>query len=175
MTQRIRDDVERHAQGVGGFEALAVEFLSLLMERFAHGLLDLGGRGQPVIRLRIESRCPLGWGRCGLPLANEPVVRLRFDPRCQRQNLPHLLRTSATRAAANVRVSVGNGNALGEHGGDKRIDLDAILAGEGLKTLADGIGNGNAQGAHGVKMVKNWAGVTMEIPSVSAPRKSFTL
>ena len=37
MTQRIRDEVQRHAQGVGGFEALAVKFLSLLLEGFAHG------------------------------------------------------------------------------------------------------------------------------------------
>lgn len=46
MTQRIRDDVERHAQGVGGFEALGVG-VGLAVER----ALEIEGR--------VEHRQPL--------------------------------------------------------------------------------------------------------------------
>ena len=88
MAQRIRDDVQRQAQGVGGFEALAVEFLGLLLDGFAHGWLAVGRRGQPVIRLR-------------------------FNPRCLRQNLQHLLRASPARPAVDVGIGIRNGNALG--------------------------------------------------------------
>lgn len=102
-----------------------------------------------------------------------PVAGFRFDVRCLGEEIEHLAGAAPVGAAADVGIRIRHGDALGKHRGHEGIQRHAILTGERLDALPNGIRNGDAQGTHGGGRIRMKSmGVTAETPSEPTPAKS---